>query len=106
MQAIPDGKQATTLPSVLSRTAIATFLIMAAIVALAITSLVQNNERATAQSPDPIQAARLTLTVLPSVPPDSGEASQFALGHVEFDRAAAAPGGIPGFDAWPPGGRP
>jgi hypothetical protein len=38
-------------------------------------------------------------------PQRAGAVASFAFGHVEFDRDPAAPGGVPGFDAWPPNGR-
>ena len=81
----------------------ATVLIVAAIAALAITSLIQSNERATAQSPVVVQGAP---SVPRSVPLDSGEVGPFAFGHLVFDWDPAAPGGVPGFDSWPPGARP
>jgi hypothetical protein len=31
------------------------------------------------------------------------DAGDFAWGYVEFDQDPKAPGGIPGFDHWPPG---
>ena len=106
MEAIPNGEQATTPSGVLARATLATALIVAAIAALAITSLIQSNERATAQSPVVVQGAPSMLTVPQSVPLDSGEVGPFAFGHVVFDWDPAAPGGVPGFDSWPPGVRP
>jgi hypothetical protein len=41
--------------------------------------------------------------ILYSVPPDDGDIGHFAFGYVEFDWDPAAPGGVPGFDSWPPG---
>jgi hypothetical protein len=38
-----------------------------------------------------------------SVPADVGDIGHFAFGYVEFDRDPQAPGGVPGFDSWPPG---
>lgn len=37
------------------------------------------------------------------VPTDSGDVGHFALGYVEFDWDPTSPGGVPGFDSWPPG---
>jgi hypothetical protein len=34
------------------------------------------------------------------------EPGNFAWGYVEFDQDPKAPGGIPGFDHWPPGAPP
>ena len=51
-----------------------------------------------------------TQHTAPNAIPDSGSASSseqdsgnFAWGYVEFDQDPKAPGGIPGFDQWPPG---
>jgi hypothetical protein len=77
---------------------------VAAIAALAITSLIQSNKRASAQPRVSIQGAPSMLTVPLSVPLDSGEVGPFAFGHVEFDWDPA--GGVPGFGSWPPGSRP
>src|SRR5215510_4842776 len=38
-----------------------------------------------------------------SVPSDGGDIGHFAFGYVEFDWDPQAPGGVPGFDSWPPG---
>jgi len=40
------------------------------------------------------------------VPSDSGDIGRFAFGYVEFDWDPKAPGGVPGFDSWPPGSPP
>jgi hypothetical protein len=97
MESVPNGAQATT-PS--ARATIATVLVAAAIAALAITSLIHSNERATAQS-HLAQPAPSMLTVPLSIPRDSGEIGPFAFGYVEFDWDPA--GGVPGFSSWPPG---
>jgi len=34
---------------------------------------------------------------------DSGDIGHFAFGYVEFDVDPRRPGGVPGFDSWPPG---
>jgi hypothetical protein len=34
---------------------------------------------------------------------DSGDVGPFAYGYVEFDVDPRRPGGVPGFDTWPPG---
>ena len=36
------------------------------------------------------------------VAPDA-DVGDFAFGYVEFDQNPKAPGGVPGFDSWPPG---
>ena len=38
-----------------------------------------------------------------SVPLNPAEVGRFAFGHVEIDWDPSAPGGVPGFDSWPPG---
>jgi hypothetical protein len=83
------------------RTTIATALMMAAVAALAITSLAQSNERATAKS-NSIQTAQSTPTptVPMSLPLDSGEVGPFAFGYLVFENDPA--GGIPGFGPLPP----
>ncbi len=106
MQAIPNAEQTTTPSGVRARATMATALIVAAVAALAITSLIQSNERATAQSPISVQGAPAALTVPLSVPLDSGEVGPFAFGYVVFDWDPAAAGGVPGFDSWPPASRP
>ena len=97
MEIISNGGHPATPSGVLARTTMATILLVAAIAALAITSLIQSNERATAQSSGIVQAAPIPL----AVPLDSGEVGPFAFGHVEFDQNPA--GGVPGFSSWPPG---
>jgi hypothetical protein len=101
MEAGAKTKQAAARPDVFARTTVATVLIVAAIAALAITSLIQSNKRASAQSRALAQPA-LSTAVQPA-PRDSGAAGHFAFGHVEFDWAPAD--GVPGFDFWPPGSR-
>lgn len=101
MEVVPNGEQPATPSSMLTRTTMATVLMVAAIAALAITSLVHSNVRATAQSRDVMQAAPSVATVPLHIPLDSGEVSRFAFGHVEFDWDPA--GGVPGFDSWPLG---
>jgi hypothetical protein len=98
----------------LARTTTATVLIVAAMAALAITSLIRTHQPATAQTPVVAQAAP-TAAMVPSeislsVPLDSGDVGQgdighFAFGYLVFDWDPQAPGGVPGFDSWPPGSR-
>jgi hypothetical protein len=99
MADVPNGKRATSLPSALARSTMATALIVAAIASLAITGLIETR-RATAQSPF---AQPAPLTVPLSTPLDSGELGPFAFGHLEFDWDPA--GGVPGFSSWPSGAR-
>ena len=101
MDLVSNGERPATPSGVLARTTMATILLVAAIAALAITSLIQSNERATAQSFSAVPAAPSAATIPLAVPLDSGEVGPFAFGHVEFDQNPA--GGVPGFSSWPPG---
>jgi hypothetical protein len=38
-----------------------------------------------------------------SDPANAQDPGNFAWGYVEFDQDPKAPGGVPGFDQWPPG---
>ena len=98
MEAVANGEQATTRSGVLARTTMATVLIVAAIAALAITSLIQSNKRATAQSRVVVQPAPSMATVPTSVPLDSGEVGRFAFGYLCSTgiRPTACPASIPG----------
>jgi hypothetical protein len=98
-----NGEQAATRSGDPARAAMASVLIAGAIAALAITSLIQSHDKATAQSH--VLAAPGPAIAPLSVPLDSGEVGPFAFGHVEFDWNPAAPEGVPGFDSWPPGSR-
>lgn len=93
---------------VLARTTMATVLIVAAVAALAITSLIRTHERATAQTaaqtPVMAQPAPTAATIPMSVPLDSGDVGPFAFGYLVFDWDPRALGGVPGFDTWPPSG--
>ena len=100
-----NGQQTVTHSSYLLRMTMATVLIVGAIAALAITSVMHSHDKATAQSHVPAASAPATLAVPLSVPRDSGQAWPFAFGYVEFDWDPAAPEGIPGFDSWPAGSR-
>jgi hypothetical protein len=74
----------------------ATALIATVTAAMAITSLISNDKRAAAQpSAEPPKAPL-------SVPRSSSQAGSFAFGYLEFDWDPSAPGGVPGFDSWPP----
>jgi len=89
---------------VLARTTMAMALIVAAVAALAITSL-SPTHRATAQPPAVAQAAPTAATIPMSAPLDSRDVGPFAFGYLVFDWDPRAPGGVPGFDTWPPSGR-
>jgi hypothetical protein len=83
------------------RTALATTLMVAAIAALAITSLIQSNQGATANSGVSIQAAQSVPATPFSVPLDSGEVGPFAFGYLVFEDDPA--NGIRGFGPLPSG---
>jgi hypothetical protein len=102
---VENGEQAAGRSGDLARATTGTVLIVAAIAALAITSLIQSQQRATAQSHVLAAPATAALVVPMSVPLDAGDVGPFAFGHIEFDWNPAAPEGVPGFDSWPPGSR-
>jgi len=59
-----------------------------------------------AQNSHPTDIQHTTPSAIPA--PDSTSSNvedpgNFAWGYVEFDQDPKAPGGIPGFDHWPPG---
>jgi hypothetical protein len=53
----------------------------------------------------PVHAKPEGASIPSSVAPDA-DVGNFAFGYVEFDQDPKAPGGVPGFDSWPPGSRP
>lgn len=85
------------------RETLAAALMVAAVAALAVTSLIQSHDHATAQSG--VSARPAPSMVAASAPRHSREVGPFAFGHVEFDWRPSAAGGVPGFDSWPPGSR-
>ena len=104
MTANPNGDRPART-DVFVRVVMATVLLVAAIIALAITSVMYSHERAAARD-------RVLQRSAPSRPamssPQSqgfGTAGTFAFGYLEFDWDPTAPDGVPGFDTWPPGGR-
>lgn len=101
MEVVSNDAQTVTTSGVPTRTTTATALIVAAIAALAITSLVHSHGRATAQSGNVMQAAPSAATVPHYVPLHSGEVGRFAFGYLEFDWDPSV--GVPGFDSWPLG---
>jgi hypothetical protein len=88
---------------ILGRTTLATLLAIAALTALAITSLIQSNQQATAQSNIAMAPKRSMAATPLYVLPDSGELGPFVFGYLEFDWDPAH--GIPGFSALPPKSR-
>jgi hypothetical protein len=102
MESGRSGGRAIARSDGLARTAMATVLIVAAIVTLAFTSLIQSHQRATAQSRVVIKPAPSMATVPLSIPLDSGELGPFAFGFLIFDWDPGTPGGVPGFDRWSP----
>jgi hypothetical protein len=49
-----------------------------------------------------VRARPEAASVSNSAPSDIGNVGNFAFGYVEFDWDPKAPGGVPGFDSWPP----
>lgn len=94
-----NRSDATNRADVLARGTAAAVLMVAAIAALAITSVIRGNQPANAQSGAAVQPAPRAF----SVPLDSGEVGPFAFGYLEYDWDPNATGGVPGFDSWPPG---
>jgi hypothetical protein len=78
------------------RTTMAGMLMAAAIAALAVTSLIQTDQQAAANSSGPVARAPALASIPLSVPPDSGQVQFF--GYLEFEYLA---GGLPGFGALP-----
>ena len=76
----------------------ATVLILGAMAALTITSRFPSQEGTAAQG----SAEPSTTTAPLSGAQVSRPAASFAFGYVEFDWDPSAPGGVPGFDSWPP----
>lgn len=101
MEIVSNGEQITLPHGVLTRRAMAAALVVAAVAALAIATLVQSHVGATAQSGAVRQAAPSVAAVPLYRPLDSGEVGRFAFGHIEFDWDPA--GGVPGFGSWPLG---
>jgi len=59
-----------------------------------------------AQISHPAEAQHTTPNAMPTPDPalsSEQDLGSFAWGYVEFDQDPKAPGGIPGFDHWPPG---
>jgi hypothetical protein len=99
MDVVSIDEQANT-PSVgPARKPMATAVMVAAITALAMTSLGQSN--VCAQAGDVMPAATPVAEVPLHIPLHSGEISRFAFGYIEFDWDPA--GGVPGFGSWPLG---
>jgi hypothetical protein len=59
-----------------------------------------------AQNPHPSDTPHTTPSAAPAPESTSSnveDPGNFAWGYVEFDQDPKGPGGIPGFDRWPPG---
>lgn len=97
MNAILNGNQVDHV-GVVAAVRMATALILIAMAVLAITSLSSGRDRAAAQG----GAEPPTATATRSDPRVSRQAGSFAFGYVEFDWDPSAPGGVPGFNSWPP----
>lgn len=83
---------------------IAAMLIIVGFLAGALFATVANSPgRVAPTATAPAPGATAVSNVVPS---DSGDVGSFAFGYVEFDWNPKAPGGVPGFDSWPPGSPP
>ena len=58
-----------------------------------------------AQAPPLDPPAGLTRSFPDTAPASNPDIGDFAFGYIEFDWNPKAPGGVPGFDSWPPGSR-
>ena len=84
------------ISGVFAPTTMATALLVAAIVGMAVTSLMQGNQPATAESDTPLQPVLAAL----SVPLDSGEGgAPSSHGYLEYE--SFVDGRVPGFDQMP-----
>ena len=101
MNAILNGAQINRV-GVVAAARMATVPILAVTAALAITSLIPSHQRAAAQP----AVEPPTATAPLSVPRASRQAGSFAFGYLEFDWDPSAPGGVLGFDSWPPASQP
>jgi hypothetical protein len=81
---------------------IATALVFAAFLAA---TLIVSVAQIIHPADSPVQAKPEGALVPNSVVPDA-DVGNFAFGYVEFDQNPKAPGGVPGFDSWPPGSPP
>ena len=78
---------------------IAIALVLAAFLAA---TLIVSVAQITHPADSPVYAKPEGVSVSNSVAPDA-DVGDFAFGYVEFDQNPKAPGGVPGFDSWPPG---
>jgi len=78
---------------------IATALVLAAFLAA---SLIVSVAQIIHPADSPVLAKPEGMSIPNSTVPD-GDVGNFAFGYVEFDQDPKAPGGVPGFDSWPPG---
>jgi hypothetical protein len=81
---------------------IAIALVLAAFLAA---TLIVSVAQITHPAGSPVHAKPEGVTVPNSVASDA-DVGNFAFGYVEFDQNPKAPGGVPGFDSWPPGSPP
>ena len=78
---------------------IAIALVLAAFLA---TTLIVSVAQIIHPTESPVHAKPEEASVPNSIAPDV-DVGNFAFGYVEFDQNPKAPGGVPGFDSWPPG---
>ena len=74
-------------------------LVLAAFLAA---TLIVSVAQITHTADSPLDARPQDVSVPDSATPDA-DVGNFAFGYVEFDHDPKAPGGVPGFDSWPPG---
>jgi len=77
-------------------------LVLAAFLAA---TLIVSVAQITHPADSPVSARPNDVFVPDSATPDT-DVGNFAFGYVEFDQDPKAPGGVPGFDGWPPGSPP
>jgi hypothetical protein len=103
METIFSGQQTKSRARLLPSLAMASVLTGLAIGALVGSSSIEGNEQLSAPSRLPTQSQPTAATTPRSVPPEFGDVGNFAFGWLVFDWDPKAPGGVPGFDSWPPG---
>ena len=81
---------------------IATALVLAAFLAA---TLIVSVAQIIHPADSPVLAKPEGASIPNAVAPET-DVGNFAFGYVEFDQNPKAPGGVPGFDSWPPGSPP
>jgi hypothetical protein len=78
-------------------------LVLAAFLAA---TLIVSVAQITHPADQPIIHANPEGVLVPNSIAPNTDVGNFAFGYVEFDQDPKAPGGVPGFDSWPPGSPP